>query len=105
MRLVRLLARVVPVAAVAFLVAPAGVGSAPPPASAPAASPSKPFTGADVEVRYSDDSNMKLKLLDEKLELTTRHGVLRIAAAEIRKIEFATRVPTEVAEKVASAIG
>jgi hypothetical protein len=86
-----------------MLLAPNGTGGPQPAGPAPSA-PGKPPTGAPVEVRYTDDSNMKLKLLDEKLELVTKHGVLRIAAADVRRIEFASRVPADVAEKVALAI-
>jgi hypothetical protein len=89
---------------VAFLVAPVGVGG-PQPAQPESKQPSKPQTvGTAVEVKYTDDSTMKLKLLDDKLELTTKHGVLKIAAADVRRIEFATRVPADIAEKVALAI-
>src|SRR5882724_9793451 len=54
----------------------------------------------DVEVRCADDSVIKLKLLDERLDVVTRYGKLEIPAADIRRIEFATRVPTEVAERI-----
>jgi hypothetical protein len=54
----------------------------------------------DVEVRCVDDSVVKMKLLDERLEVNTRYGKLEIPAAEIRRIEFATRMPSEVAERI-----
>ena len=57
------------------------------------------------EVKYVDDSGMKLKLFDEKLELVTRHGVLLVAVADVRRIDFANRVPADVAGKVALAVG
>lgn len=60
--------------------------------------------GTEIEVRYIDNSNMKLRILDEKLELVTKHGVLKIAVADIRRIEFATRVPPDVVEKIAAAV-
>jgi hypothetical protein len=60
--------------------------------------------GLEVEVKCADDSTLKLKLLDEKLELVTKHGFLQVAVADIRRIEFAHRCPPEVAEKVALAI-
>lgn len=59
---------------------------------------------AEVEVKYVDESTMKLKLLDDKLELSTKHGMLHIAVADIRRIDFANRVPPDVAEKVMLAI-
>lgn len=65
---------------------------------------SKPRPSVDVEVKYIDDSAMKLKLLDDKLELSTKYGVLHIAVADIRRIDFANRIPADVAEKVTHAI-
>lgn len=61
-------------------------------------------SGVEVEVKCIDDSTLKLKVLDEKLELTTKYGVLQIAATDIRRIEFARRCPAEVVEKIVSAI-
>jgi hypothetical protein len=62
--------------------------------------PTKPRTATDAEVKFVDDSVLKLKLTDEKLELVTKHGVLLIAVADVRRIEFANRVPADAAEKV-----
>lgn len=52
--------------------------------------PAKP--GGTWEVKYIDDSTMKLTLLDESLTLFTPHGTLQIPARDIRKIEFGTRL-------------
>lgn len=60
--------------------------------------------GVEVEVRCIDDSTLKVRILDEKLELVTRYGFLQVAVADIRKIEFAPRCPPDVAEKIALAI-
>ncbi len=88
---------------VALAAAPVCAGAPEPPA--PKTSPAKPADeGGEIEVRYIDDSAMKLKLLDDKLELVTKHGILRVAVADVRKIEFATRVPPDIAEKVALAV-
>jgi hypothetical protein len=103
MPVIRSLLRVLPVIlAAAFLAVPVGA-AAPEPVQPPAAN--KPTEDGDVEVKCIDSSVMRLKLLDDKVELTTRHGVLRIATAEIRRIEFSTRIPPDVTEKVAAAIG
>jgi LCCL domain len=67
---------------------------------APAQSP----TGVDVEVKCIDDSTLKIRLLDEKLEFVTKYGFLQIAIADIRRVEFANRCPADVAEKIAVAI-
>lgn len=66
---------------------------------------SKPRAAVDAEVRCVDDSVLKLKLLDDKLELVTKHGVLLIPVAEVRRIDFAHRVPADVAEKALVTIG
>lgn len=52
--------------------------------------PAKP--GGTWEVKYIDDSTMKLTLLDESLTLTTPHGSLQIPVRDIRKIEFGSRL-------------
>lgn len=89
------------VLSVGFLAAPLRGGPQPQPQPP---EPSKPRPTTDVEVRYIDDSGMKLKLLDDKLELVTKHGVLQVAVADVRRIDFAARVPVEVVEKVAYAV-
>ncbi len=94
------LIRVAPVLAVLLLTAPTSAGPQPQQPSEPA----KPRPSVDVEVKYVDDSTMKLKLLDDRLEVSTKYGVLHIAVADIRRIEFANRVPADVAEKVVLAI-
>jgi hypothetical protein len=66
--------------------------------------PAPKAAGLEVEVKCVDDSTIKLKLLDDKLELVTKHGFLQVAVADIRRIEFAHRCPPEVAEKIALAI-
>ncbi len=68
------------------------------------AEPARPVEGLDVEVKCVDDSTLKLKLLDDKLELVTKYGFLQIAVADVRKIDFAHRCPREVGEKIALAI-
>jgi LCCL domain len=65
----------------------------------------KPAAEAGVfEVHLNDNGNLKVKLRDEKIELTTPYGKLSIPASEIHQIEFATRVPEEVTKKVEAAI-
>src|SRR5262245_12296637 len=70
---------------------PGGSGTTPP---QPA-----PATGVlEVEAKCLDNSTLTLKLLDEKLELITKYGVLQITVADVQKIDFAHRCPTEDAE-------
>jgi hypothetical protein len=67
----------------------------------PAIQPTQPRPApVDVEVRCMDDSTMKLKLLDERLEVVTKYGKLEIPATDIRRIEFAVRIPSEVTARV-----
>ncbi len=101
MPVVRTIFWIVPVVlSVGFDAAPLRGGPQPP--KPPEAN--KPVPSVEAEVKYVDDSGMKLKLLDEKLELVTKHGVLRVAVVDIRRIEFANRISTADAEKVAIAI-
>jgi hypothetical protein len=102
MPVTRSLVWVVPVALLVVTVAPYWFTvAAPAPSSA---DPTRSPAGLDVEVKCIDESTLKLKLLDEKLELITKYGFLQIAVADIRRIEFAQRCPPDVAEKIALAI-
>jgi len=56
------------------------------------------------EVRFTDDSNLKVELKVERIELHTPHGKLEFPLADIRRIEFATRVPADVAIRVDAAV-
>jgi hypothetical protein len=51
-----------------------------------------------VEVRFADNSVLKLTLREEKLEIVTPYGKLLVPVADILKIEFATRL-SEADEK------
>lgn len=68
-----------------------------PAAQQPAARPAP----VDVEVRCTDESTMKLKLLDERLEVVTRYGKLEIATSDVRRIDFATRISSEATARIA----
>ncbi|MGD9722709.1 MAG: LCCL domain-containing protein [Pirellulales bacterium] len=56
------------------------------------------------DIRSSDGSMLKVRLLDEKIPLQTEFGKLLIPAAEIRQIDFATRVAGEIVERTNAAI-
>ncbi|QEL16277.1 LCCL domain-containing protein [Limnoglobus roseus] len=74
-------------------------------AAPPPAGDAKPtLAGPEVEVKFIDGSVMKVKLLDEKLELVTKHGTLQVAIADIKRVEFATRIPPADADKVRAAV-
>jgi hypothetical protein len=52
------------------------------------------------EIRFTDDSNLRLTLEVERIELATPYGKLQIPMAAVRRVEFATRVPTELTERL-----
>jgi hypothetical protein len=58
-----------------------------------------------VEVRFIDSSSLKLTLKDERIDLATPYGKLRIPVADIQRIEFASRIPEEMLNRIESAIG
>jgi hypothetical protein len=70
----------------------------------PKAGKEGPPPGA-VEVRFTDDSVLKLLLRDARLEVTTPYGKLLIPVAEVMKVEFATRIPEEVTRRIEAAVG
>jgi hypothetical protein len=57
-----------------------------------------------VEVRFTDNSSLKLTLRDERLAVYTPYGRLLIPIAEIRRIDFATRIPEEDTKRIDAAI-
>lgn len=52
-----------------------------------------------VEVRFTDGGIMRMAVADEYLELLTSHGKLKIAVANVRRLELATRL-TEATHKL-----
>jgi len=106
MPLTRSLLRATPLALLTAVVLGPVFGSAAAPApTVPTGAAASPAAPAEVEVRYIDDSVMKLKLLDERLDLHTKYGTLSIPTADVRRIEFAARVPADVADKITAAVG
>jgi hypothetical protein len=62
--------------------------------------PPKPAPGA-FEVRFVDDSSMKLTLLkDQKIDLVTPYGKLAIPVLEIQRIHFGLHITDEQAKKI-----
>lgn len=91
---------------VALVVLAAFVFAPVPGVSAPVGQPTgKTPTPTEVEVVGLDGSVLKLKVLDEKLELVTRYGTLQVPVADVRRVEFASRTPAEVAARVTTLIG
>ncbi len=63
-----------------------------------------PVEAGAVEVAFTDGSNLKLVLREDKIALVTPHGKLHIAVSDIQRIEFATRVADEDAKQIKTAI-
>jgi hypothetical protein len=73
----------------------------PKPAVQIAEPPAEPGT---VHVAFTDGGNLQMVLREDKIHLVTPHGKLAIAVADIRRIEFATRLAHEDAERIRTAV-
>ncbi len=71
----------------------------PTPGSDPGTKPEAPAKAkppnGDWEVLFTDNSTLKISLLDEQLQLQTPHGELSIPVKDIRKIEFGVRLSAD----------
>jgi len=56
-----------------------------------------------IEVKLTDDSVVKLTLLDGSIEFVTPHGKLTIPVTEIRRVELGLRIPDDVAALIKAA--
>ncbi len=63
-----------------------------------------PAAGA-VEVHFTDGSVLKLLLRDPRVEVTTPYGKLLIPVADLQKVEFATRLPEDLARRIDATVG
>jgi hypothetical protein len=59
---------------------------------------------AAVEARFNDGSVLKVTPHEERLEVTTPYGKLSIPLADVRQIDFATRIPADVSRRIDAAI-
>jgi hypothetical protein len=57
-----------------------------------------------LEAQCTDGSVVKLALLDERVRLKTQYGELTIPAGDVLRIDFATRIPPEMAARIDAAI-
>ena len=57
-----------------------------------------------VEARFTDNSTLKMSLRDQYVEVATKYGLLRVPVADVRRIDFGTRISDEVATKIEAAI-
>src|SRR6516165_10209239 len=58
-----------------------------------------------VEAHFTDGSTLKLVLRDPRVEVVTPYGKLLIPVADVLKVEFATRVPEDVAGRIEASVG
>jgi hypothetical protein len=65
---------------------------------------SKLSAPVEAEVRFTDDSVLKLKLRDKSIGLTTRYGKLSVPVAAVRYIDFATRISPAVTQRAEAAV-
>jgi hypothetical protein len=67
--------------------------------------PKKPAKPGEtvIEVKLTDDSVVKLTLLDNSVDFVTPHGKLTIPVGEIRRVELGLRIPDDVAAIIKAA--
>jgi hypothetical protein len=57
-----------------------------------------------VEVRFTDNSTLKLTLKDAKIEVVTPYGKLAIPVGDLQRIEFATRLSDDTTKRIEEAV-
>lgn len=67
-------------------------------------SPSPKAPPLQVEIRFRDDSRLKVALQEERIEFETRFGRLTVPLAEVHSLELGVRVPEELRTRVDGAI-
>lgn len=79
--------------------------SADPGGTDPAGDKSRPAREPGVlEVHFTDESILHLKLRDENVELITPYGRLSIPVGDIEKVEVGLRVPADMAKRIEAAV-
>lgn len=66
--------------------------------------PRSASSSTNAEVQFTDGSSLKLKLLDETIDLVTPYGPLKIPVRMIRKIDFGMRISEAEAKGIDAAI-
>lgn len=64
----------------------------------------EPRSPASAEVQFADGSSLKLKLLDETIDLVTPYGPLKIPVRVIRRIEFGMRLTDAELKEIDAAL-
>jgi hypothetical protein len=75
-----------------------------PPGPRPDAAPEKNEAAPTVEIRFADDSSVKMTLEDNNIEVATRYGKLTVPVADIRRMELGLRIPPATARRIDAAI-
>jgi hypothetical protein len=57
-----------------------------------------------VEVRFTDQSVLKLSIREERIDFKTEYGKLSIPVADVKRIEFGLRIPDDVQMRIDAAI-
>jgi hypothetical protein len=58
----------------------------------------------EVEVRFGDNSNLRMLILQDNLEILTKFGKIPVPLAEVRKIEVGLHMDAGVPEKIKAAL-
>jgi hypothetical protein len=58
----------------------------------------------EVEVRFNDDSTVRMVILQDSLDVDTGYGKLTVPTREVRRIDFAFRLSEEEVRKIDGAI-
>lgn len=66
--------------------------------------PKAPDGPPEFEVNFSDNSNVKVVVLDPAVTVSTRYGKLTVPVAELRRVELGFRYPEGIEAKVNSAV-
>src|SRR5262245_23406849 len=78
--------------------------AAPVPGDNPESKKERPAAEPDMEVKCTNGSVIKLKVLEEQLTLKTPYGKLTIPLAKVNEVECATRLPEETSRKIAALV-
>src|SRR5262245_59858202 len=57
-----------------------------------------------VEVRFIDESVVRMSILQDRLEVATKYGNLVIPTSDVTKVDFGVHVPKELESKITKAI-
>jgi hypothetical protein len=57
-----------------------------------------------MEIRFTDDSLLKVVVTEPKIEVQTRYGKLQIPCGDIQRVDFGRRVPADVRKRIEKCI-